>query len=513
MAEHVKKVKKPKTTDSKHANASNWRAEDEITLRYAIDGQLQHLDEQILKANSPAKKSKLRDRKKELKAMRKKVDNGIYGSTSLYAQLNRMGIKVDAEKAGKGSVSRYDTMDFKFDEYFRKTRYYGGILPFLLILFIALMFLVLSLGSILPATVDSALNPAPAEGEEVSFSMHIDSLYMFKLSNTNDFLIKNDGKWPAGLWAEGKQLEEGVLYTDASGNAPATVRVYAELGMTAIKISVWDVANAFFRTALSSYRIDPIEDLAVFDGADWFYAKYIMNKDDLLTFGKQADGTYNYNNLIYIIAVYGTIAAVVGLFVTAICGIVSSIVSMFTYTGRRLHFYAVFMIIFLAAALILPAFLGISAGTEPADCLNTYFLFNDSTFLSSETNASITVNLPLIIAFLPAVFVLILPKLFKNRASKLPTYVPKGNRPPTPALVERAMQNGNGEGSPAYGSGVQRTPYPPRPRPAMAQAAPAARPVRGVPTGRPMGAPPRPTGAGVPYGGRPMTAPPPNIKR
>lgn len=483
MAKQARKVRKPNATDAKHKNASAWRAEDEVTLRYAIDGQLTHLNEQILKANTPGKKAKLRDRKKELLAMRKKVDNGLYGSTALYARLERMGIKPEA--TGKGSVSRYDTMDFKFDEYFRKTRYYGGMLPLLIIIFTVLMIFILALGSILPRSLDSEMNPVSSE-EETAFSFHIDSLFMFKLSSKNDFLIKNDGKWPLGLWAEGKELEEGELYKDATGNTPATVRVYAELGMTAIKLSVWDVANAFFRTsAMSSYRIDPIENLPVFDGADWYYAKYIMNQDDFLYFGKQADGTYNVTNLIYIIAVYGTIIAILGLFVTAICAIVSSIVSMFTFTGRRLHVYAVFSIIFLAMALILPAFLAIPSGVEPKDCLSTYFMFNDATFLS-EDGGPLTVNFPIIFAFIPAVLVLLLPKFFKNKASKLPTYVPKGNRPPTAALVERAQQSNNG----GNGQQPRRAPQP-----------------------RPMGAPYPAMG----MGGRPMGAPSPypptNIKR
>lgn len=486
MAKPVRKVRKPNATDLKHKNASVWRAEDEVTLRYAIDGQLTHLNEQILKANSPGKKAKLRDRKKELLAMRKKVDNGLYGSTRLYARLERMGIKPEA--TGKGSVSRYDTMDFKFDEYFRKTRYYGIMLPFLTIVFIVLMIVILALGSILPASFDNELNASG--GEESAFSFHIDSLYMFKLSSQNDFLIKNDGKWPLGLWQEGKRLEEGTLYKDAMGNTPSTVRVYAELGMTAIKLSVWDVANALFRTsAMSSYRIDPIENLPVFDGADWYYAKYIMNQDDFLSFGKQPDGTYNTNNLIYIIAVYGTIIAIVGLFVTALCGIVSSIVSMFTFTGRRLHVYAIFAIIFLAIALVMPAFLAIQAGVEPKNCFGNYFMFNDGEFLS-ESNAYVTVNFTIILAFIPAVIALILPKLFKNRTSTLPTYVPKGNRPPTPALVERAQQNT---------SGGRQQQQPRR--------APQQRPM-----GRPMGAPMPAMG----MGGRPMGAPSPsptNIKR
>ena len=469
MAKKARKVRKPHATDAKHRHASAWRAEDEVTLRYAIDGQLTHLNEQILRANSPGKKAKLRDRKKELLAMRKKVDNGLYGSTALYAKLERMGIKPEA--TGKGSVSRYDTMDFKFDEYFRKTRYYGVMLPFLIIIFVVLMIFLLSLGSILPTSVDSALNPVSSE-EETVFSFHIDSLYMFKLSPQNDFLIKNDGKWPLGLWAEGKELEGGELYKDSTGNTPTTVRVYAELGMTAVKLSIWDVANAFFRTsAMSSYRIDPIENLPVFDGADWYYAKYIMNQDEFLSFGKQADGTYNTSNLIYIIAVYGTIIAIIGLLICAVCAIVSSIVSMFTFTGRRLHVYAIFSIIFLAIALILPAFLAISSGVEPKDCLSTYFTFNDATFLS-EDGGPITVNFPIIFAFIPAVLTLLMPKFFKNKASKLPTYVPKGNRPPTAALVERAQQNANNGGQ--------------APRPQQQRPAGAPYPAMGRPMGSPM---------------------------
>ncbi len=406
-----------------------WEQGDETLLLYTIEDKLASLDQAIKDADRPSRRNKLKAEKKAYRDMQAKVKAGNYGSVDLYKKLARAGIKVDASNRGKGSSSRYDTIDFKFDQYFLKTRYYGIASPLLIILLTGLLIGVMILGMFLPAEIKEPLD---------EIGINITSLYTFKLSETEDLLAPNNGNWPPGTWQEGAAGVQGKVYTSPTGETPDVVRLYGHLGMATVDITVFDVANAFINWTVSpSYKLDFIENLSFMQTADMYYSRFMLGKEDHLSFAKQPDGTYNTNNLLYIVAVYGTLIAIIGIIFCVLCALISSIVSLFTYTGRRLHFYAWGLLVFSAIAAILPAFLAIASGVTAGGCFAPYFSFLNSSFMDNES-AIIMLNLPLLLMMVVSVLILVAPKFFKNKPIKLPTHVPKGNRPPTQAIVDRA---------------------------------------------------------------------------
>ncbi len=428
------KQKKPKRDKSvlEREHTFEWEQGDETLLAYAIEDKINTLNQNIKDADRPSLRNKLKAEKKAYRSMQEKVKAGNYGSVDLYRKLAKAGIKVEASNRGKGSVSRYDTIDFKFDQYFLKTRYYGLASPILIILLTVVLMAVMLLGMFLPDSIKEPLD---------EIGINVTSLYTFKLSETEDILAPNNGEWPSGTWQEGAVGKQGQVYTSPTGETPDVVRLYGHLGMATVDITMFDVVNAFVNWTVSpSYRVDFIEDLSFMQTADMYYSRFMLGKDTYLSFAKQPDGTYNTNNLLYILGVYGTLIAVVGLLICVLCALVSSIVSMFTYTGRRLHFYAWGMLVFAALAAFLPAFLGIASGLAGSACFAPYFSFLSSSFMDNEA-AVIMLNLPLLIVMAVAVLILIAPKFFKNKPIKLPTYVPKGNRPPTAALVDNANRS------------------------------------------------------------------------
>ncbi len=431
--EKVKKQKRQRVLGREHT--FEWEQGDETLLRYAIEDKLQSLNQDINDAPSPRIRNKLKSERNAYRNMHSKVKSGNYGSVDLYRKLAKAGIVVDASHRGKGNVSRYDTIDFRFDQYFLKTRYYGLALPLIVILLVVVMIGTMILSMFLPENLKETFD---------DMGMNVTSLYSFKLSKEEDLLAPNNGNWPPGTWQEGAAGVPGEIYTTALGETPDVVRLYGDLGMETVDITLFDLLNAFFNWMISpSYKIDAIEDSELMQSADMFYSRFMLEKDEYLSFAKQADGTYNTNNLLYILAVYGTLVSVIALLICAVCAVLSSIISLFTYTGRRLHFYAFGMIFFAILIAILPAFLPISSGLEAADCFSPYLSFSNEAFMENES-AVVMLNLPPLLVSGIAFVILILPKLFKNRPLKLPTHVPKGNRPPTQALV-RSNQSNNTE--------------------------------------------------------------------
>ncbi len=435
----LKEEKEEKVKRSQHdknvferEHSFEWEQGDEALLGYAIEDKIASLNQGIKDADRPSLRNKLKAEKRAYRNLQDKVKAGNYGSVDLYKKLARAGIKVDASNRGKGSVSRYDTIDFKFDQYFLKTRYYGLASPLLIILLTVLIIGIMIIGMVLPAEIKEPID---------EIGINITSLYTFKLSATEDLLAPNNGNWPSGTWQEGAAGKQGQIYTSPTGETPDLVRLYGHLGMETVDVTVFDVANGFINWTVSpSYKLDFIEELPFMQTADMYYSRFMLGKDSYMTFGKQADGTYNTNNLMYILAVYGTLIAIVGLLICILCALVSSIVSMFTYTGRRLHFYAWGMLIFSAIAMILPAFLAIPSGVTVGGSFAPYFSFLNDSFMANES-AVIMLNIPLILILVVSILVLIAPKFFKNKPIKLPTHVPKGNRPPTAALVDSSRKS------------------------------------------------------------------------
>ncbi len=415
----------------RESDAFEWQNRDEALLIYALEDKIHALDQEIAECESPNAKSRLKDKKKAYRNMIDKVYAGNYGSTELYKQLKKVGIK---PKASKGRESSYDQMDFRFDEYFRKTRYYGISLPLINVVLIVIVAVVLMLGMILPSyTVD-----------EISAStggLNIVSLYSFKLGpDALDYAVINDGDFPQGSFAEGYERLYEPYVPDGSSITPGTVRLYDELGMLTMDVTLADIIKGVAQVKpLSAYDLSFVKDNETISGADAFYARFIFEKNEYLEIKKNADGEYDKENVLYSLAVYSTLYSYIGILICLACGLVTSVVSLFTYTGRRLHIYAIMLIIFSLIAMLMPAFLAIPYGLESDYCLSNYFSMTLDAFLGNEY-AVVCVNIPVMLTLAVGVVLLVLPKIFRNRAQKLPSFVPAGNRPPTPGPVKKRPQ-------------------------------------------------------------------------
>ena len=188
--------------------------------------------------------------------------------------------EIKTNKVGK-YVDAFTDVNFDYEGYFRKTRYYGKLVPLLSLILIVAVMGILLLGILLPAeTIESV---------EFTTGLQVDSLITFKLGpESMDYIVPNDGNWPNGTWkatTEQPQLPIGEVYKNSLGQEPTDVFLYEDLGMTSISVSHLDVLKAFFYTPLmSSTRIDLIEDLPlVANKTSWFYDKYIRYIMDEIT--------------------------------------------------------------------------------------------------------------------------------------------------------------------------------------------------------------------------------------
>ncbi len=412
------------------ANSNSWKQRDESMLLYAVNDKIKEIDREIADSSSPNHTARLKDQKKAYQNVQKKLYSGNYGSEDLYKKLKRAGVRTQNTNV-KGRESAYDQMDFRFDEYFRKTRYYGVSLPIINIVFIALVVIILFFSLIFPSSTVENISSSLS-------GINVVSLYSYKLGeDTLDFLVENDGDFPQGSYMEGKERLYEPYIPDGEEEAPGVVRLYGELGLQTLDITMADIIKGLVQTKpFSAYDISAIKNNEKIDGADAFYARFIFEKSDYLQIKKNSEGQYEKDKIIYCISVYATLYSYVGIGLCLVVGLLSSVLSLFTYTGRRLHVYAILLIIFSLIALIMPAFLAIPYGLSSDYCLQNYFSMSLTSFMENET-AIISVNIPVMICLAVGVIMLILPKIFRNKDQKLPGFVPAGNRPPTPSPVKK----------------------------------------------------------------------------
>lgn len=399
----------------------NWTVQDDRELKIMLQDEIRQMTKDIRSASNPTRKRKLRDRRKKFRGVLQKVNRGDYGSEQFFLNEQNQGIYVNPNPSSSDAVSAYDDISFRYDEYFRKKRYYGFFLPFLLFLLSAVLVLLPFFGNILPS---ETLNTTGAE------SIHLGALFTYKVDETNDVYIKNDGNWPIGVWEEGKFLEQGEIYKNTAGAEPEYVSVYRDLGLRSVDITGLDLLKAFFRTELfvkngENMKIDFIDNLPFMKGNSWYYVRFMLNKD--LTTMKKADGTYNWNAVGRILSthiiVYGFILGLAA----AVLSLVFALVSMFGYTSRRLHLLPLLTLIVNVFLFLLPALLRLDTMSFGAS-FQTFFLFANEAFIEDPAHTLMSGILP-IIGIAVSAIVLILPKLFKNKAPRYQTYVPKGNKP------------------------------------------------------------------------------------
>ncbi|MFW5779993.1 MAG: hypothetical protein ACOCWI_00890 [Bacillota bacterium] len=416
--------------------AKRWNEKDDAALAELLKKKIKEVDLAIKDASSPFVRSKLKAKKSHYKDISVKLENGTYNGDIIFSEMQaaaalRTKDVIKNERfsdpgEGRKYVNSYEDMDFDYEAYFRKTRYYGRFLPILMTFMTIILIAFFLLGAFLPADLSQSVYQ--------STGLKTDTLFYFKLGpNERDFRIENDGNWPDGDWrvegGEQQRLTYGEPYVDPdTQETPEHVYLYTDLGMRTVNINAFDIVKAWFRTKmLSSVRIDFLEDNEEFQGPSWFYAKYMDKAEENIAYLRNDDGSFDFSVLFKYIAGYGTILSLIIAFVLAVVCLILNIGRIFSYTTRRLHTLHYLLLIFSLLAVALPAFMAME-GTDIVTAFENYFLFNHVAFIENENNTLTLSPLALVPAGI-GLILLILPKIFKNRLKKKPTYIPKGNRP------------------------------------------------------------------------------------
>lgn len=414
---------------------ASWTERDEAILVELLNRKIKEMRFEIKKVETPYAKNKLRKTRTEYRELLEKIERGDYDPDILAAELkthhdyNQQDRDKRNKKLGK-YVDAYADVDFDFQTYFSKSRYFGAGLPIIMMILL-IVFVAVILSSVYLSTEQITLIESQIS---LSSRLSLTSInYMKVQAGPNDFYVVNDGKWPKGSFTYPEQaLEYGEVYEDEDAFAPTKVYLNGDLGMNAIDITVFDIIKALFRTELfSQNRVDFIENLDAMQGYSWYYIRYIRDRADDIEIVKGEDGNYNNVAIVKRIATFGTIYSLVLMILAAVVELFINIGRLFSYTSRKVHFFPILIVLCGIATLIFPAFLEI-ASLSSADislALNNYFTVlwqdfaNGQSMLSFNMLFAILLAVPMLMSFLPL--------FFKNRPAKTVAYVPKGNKPHT----------------------------------------------------------------------------------
>ena len=447
-------------TTSKMFTAS-WTERDEAVLVELLKRKIKELKYDMRECDSPYAKAQLRNKREEYKRLLDKVERSDYDPNILAAELKTHSQYNAVERSKKEKklgryADAYSDVNFDFESYFNKTRYFGAASPIICIVLI-LAFLVVSLLPMFPIsnvdleTFDSYLTFGDTR-------MSLSSVAYIKLGEGEmDFQVANNGKWPKGTWMyEEERLEEDELYMDANFDTPDMVWLYKDLGMTSIDITTLDLIKALFRTPMfSEQRLDAVEDMEFMDQGDqasgWYYIRFMRNRADDITIEKGEDGKYDTVKIVKHIATYGTIIFFVATVILCIVEILLNVGRLFSYTSRRLHVIPLLILIFALLTMICPAFLEITSVEDGAlsDAFKSYFTTSWEDVLNLPT-ISVAFNMFYVILLLFPLGAIIVPLCFKNREAKTIAFVPKGNKKHTYQGQDKPVKAGQPGDSKAH---------------------------------------------------------------
>jgi hypothetical protein len=420
---------------------AKWTERDEAVFLDLLQRKIGELKFEMRECESPYVRARLKEKREEYKLIFEKVKAGQYNSNILAAEMAvYQAAKADSNVVnakGNGKyVDSYDDIDFNFDAYFRKRRYYGVALPLVNLLLVLVFFMVMFFGVFFPPSVSNPMEDAMFGGmidSQISFS----AIGYVRLSDERDIFVANDGNWPARLvWEDPSKAFPYGEPAEISGVAPGEgVWLNRHLGIQAIYIGANDVLAAFFFTpAMSNIGIGFLENL-VFDDPNnafsWYHRAFVASRREPMgMFQRDAAGNLDWWGTLNYLATYGAIYLFIILFFLLAIEIAMSVVRMFTHTARRFRFIPFFillcaLLIFLCPVLATHS----SANGSFGDALSTYFGFSWSIFVQGSGFVSVnwmTFGLTAIM-----LVVLMLPMFFRNKVVKHATSVPKGNRPHT----------------------------------------------------------------------------------
>ena len=425
-------------TTSKMFTAS-WTERDEAVLVELLKRKIKELKYDMRECDSPYAKAKLRSKREEYKRLLDKVERSDYDPNILAAELKTHSQYNAVERSKKEKklgryADAYSDVNFDFESYFNKTRYFGAAAPILSIVLI-LVFLVVALLPMFPIS-NADLNTFDSYLSFGDMRMSLSSVAYIKLGeNEQDFQVANNGKWPKGTWMyEEEMLEEDELYMDANYETPDMVWLYKDLGMTSIDITTLDLVKALFRTPMfSEQRLDAVEDMEFMEQGDqasgWYYIRFMRNRADDLVIEKGEDGKYDSVKIIKHIATYGTIIFFIATIVLCVVEILLNIGRLFSYTSRRIHVVPLLILVFALLTMICPAFLEITTIEDGAlgDAFKNYFTVSWDDVINLPT-VTVAFNMFFAVLLVLPLITTLVPLFFKNREAKTIAYVPKGNK-------------------------------------------------------------------------------------
>ncbi len=426
-----------------------WNEQDDAALCVLLKRKIKDTSIAIRESETPYERSRLKNQKRHYVNMLRKVERGAYNGDIIFNELrasaalreeDALNSNVNATMAGgKKYINSYGAVDFDYEAAFRKKRYYGFSLPFILFLLTLVMIAVLVFGMLMPVVIEKN----PIAGFENTTGLHVNALFVYRLSPTNDVTLKADdnGKW---WWPEGEFVNSageiaeppkfGEPYTDESGKVydedGVSVSLYT-IGYRAIYIDAADIIKAWFKTKmLEKTRLDFLEDRSIFQGESYFYALFLSgSKSDDLVIRKNDDGQYDFGVILNHIGVYGVIIFTLLTFIWLVVLFLQNFIRMFTYTSRGFHVATFFCLLSSLFAFFLCPVFATCQGTEIGPAFSNFFLIltNPDAFYSLESEATAGLSIVGLIPAAVCLIMMILPKLFKNRLKKMPTHIPKGN--------------------------------------------------------------------------------------
>lgn len=413
---------------------ASWTEHDEAVLIDLLKRKIAELRYEIKECDSPYARARLKARRKQYKELLDKVERSDYDPNILAQELKSHNLYNTAERnkrekrLGKYADS-YADVNFDFDAYFGRTRYFGALCPLIsLILIIAFLGILLSSAFISTDTLSNIELSLSTDDTYMSLS----SIGYIKLEpGVLDFKIPNDGDWPKGIYEYVEyELVEGEKFHYDDYTEPEYVYLCEDLGMVAIDITVFDVVKALFRTPmLSEDRIDIIENLDSMQGRSWYYLRFMRDRSDDIKIEKDENGEYDSLKIVKHIATYGTIVFLCLTIILCVIEILINIGRLFSYTSRRVHVIPLFILICGILTLLCPAFLEItelsSEGVSTA--LTNYFTTDFYAFRQAE-GVNIIFNMMFPILLILPFITILLPFFFRNRPAQTVAYVPKGNK-------------------------------------------------------------------------------------
>ncbi len=421
-------------TTSKMFTAS-WTERDEAVLVELLKRKIKELKYDMRECDSPYARAKLRSKREEYKRLLDKVERSDYDPNILAAELKTHSQYNAVERSKKEKklgryADAYSDINFDFESYFNKTRYFGAAAPIISIILI-ICFLALLLSSAFLSPAD--LNNFESYLQFGTNKMGLATIGYIKLAPGElDFQVVNNGNWPKGTYQNPEhELESGQKWMNDKFEEPEMVWLNADLGMVSIDITVIDVVKALFRTPMfAEDRLDSIENLDAMQGQSWYYLRFMRERNEDIVIEKGEDGNYDTVKIVKHIATYGTIIFLVAMLLLCVVEIILNIGRLFSYTSRRIHVVPLLILIFGILTLICPAFLEITSFENGAlgDAFSGYFNMDWSLFVSGEGTSNTVVNMLFAILLVIPLVVTLIPLFFKNREAKTIAYVPKGNK-------------------------------------------------------------------------------------